>query len=100
MLPHEFLHAQCLPKQMLTGDTTFGLVRGEQRQNERKILHVLYSRNKTMSTTEALRMHLDNVHRELHELQVENKRLRSQGEREVLEQLREEITVLRSIVFT
>ena len=77
-----------------------GFVHGEQRQNKRKMLHVLYSRNKMMSTTEALCMHLDNVHRELHELQVENKRLRSQGEREALEQLKEVVTELWNIVFT
>ena len=53
-----------------------------------------------MSTTEALRMHLDNVHCELHEIQVENKRLQSQGEREALEQLKEEVTELQNIVFT
>ena len=40
-----------------------------------------------MSTTEALCMQLDNVHCELHKLQVESKRLRAQDEREALEEL-------------
>ena len=48
-----------------------------------------------MSTTETLRTQLDNVHCELHQLQVENKRLRVQGEGEALEQLKEEVAELR-----
>ena len=48
-----------------------------------------------MSTTETLCTQLDNVRRELHELQVENKRLRVQGEEEALEQLKEEVAELR-----
>ena len=43
----------------------------------------------TMSTIETLRTQLDNVHCELHELQVENKRLRVQSEGEAFEQLKE-----------
>ena len=48
-----------------------------------------------MSTTETLRTQLDNVRCELHELQVENKRLRVQGEGEALERLEEEVAELR-----
>ena len=43
-----------------------------------------------MSTTETLRTQLDNMHCELHELQVKNNRLRAQGKGETaLEQLKE-----------
>jgi len=38
-----------------------------------------------MNTTEALRMQLDNVHQELHELQVENNKLQVQDSEEDLE---------------
>ena len=48
-----------------------------------------------MSTTEALCVQLDNVCRELYELQVENKRLWAQGEGEGLEWLKEEVAELR-----
>ena len=48
-----------------------------------------------MSTIETLRMQLDNVCSELHELQVENKRLRVQGEGETLKHLKEEVAELR-----
>ena len=67
------------------------LVRGEQkRQNKRKTPDVLCFGGKTLSTTEALCVQLDNVCRELHELQVEIKRLWAQGEGEALEQLKED----------
>ena len=48
-----------------------------------------------MSTTETLHMQLDNVCHELYELQVENKRLRVQGEGEALKHLNEEVAELR-----
>ena len=47
-----------------------------------------------MNTTEALHTQLDDMCCELHELQVENKRLQTQGKGEALEQLQEEVAEL------
>ena len=48
-----------------------------------------------MSTTEVLRTQLDNVRRELHELQVENQKLQTQCSEEAREELRGEVTDLK-----
>ena len=60
----------------LTGDATFGgLSRERNKRDKRKMPDVLYCGDKMTSTTEALCTQLDNVHHELHKLQVENKKL-------------------------
>ena len=71
-----------------------GRNRKQKGQDKRKMLDILYSEDKTMSTTETLCTQPDNVHHEPHELQVENKRLQAQGKGEALEQLKEEVAEL------
>ena len=56
------------------GGYIWGLVRGEERKRKRR-RWTCYTRDKEMSTTEALRTQLDNVRREVHGLQVENQKL-------------------------
>ena len=73
---------------------TFGGLSGEKRKRKRR-RWTCYTRDKEMSTTEALRTQLDNVRREVHELQVENQKLRTQCSEEAWEELKEEVTDLR-----